>query len=274
MTALVGFLVVTAVTVFAALATAGWKHRVTRDPTFEVEAVAGRQVGILSSLAGFAVTGLVFLVTQAHAVPNATGTAFTTVLAMFVVAYMGYFSSSLLFSNVSHRTDDVRFDLAAAQYAGAAITLFSVFLGWFALRPLFQAFGLTTIADLVGWMLVGAVVVGYGVLASALYRTGYASARVTLVMPLFAAIGTAVYGALVNVVAPDLRSSEATLVLTIASFTLGVPAFLAINILPIAAHRESLVPILAERWHLAIVGYAQAVLVMVGFLLLAIMGAA
>ena len=50
----------------------------------------------------------------------------------------------------------------AAQYAGASISLFSVFLGWFALKPLFETFGLTTIANLTDWLLVGAVVVRYG----------------------------------------------------------------------------------------------------------------
>jgi len=42
--------------------------------------------------------------------------------------------------------------------------------------------------------------------------------------------------------------------------------------LPIAANRERLAPILAERWHLAIVAYAQGVMVLTGFLLLAVLG--
>ena len=76
------------------------------------------------------------------------------------------------------------------------ISLFSVFLGWFALKPLFETFGLTRIADLMGWLLVGALVVGYGLLASALYRSGYASARLTVLLPVFAIVGTLAYAGL------------------------------------------------------------------------------
>jgi hypothetical protein len=191
------------------------------------------------------------------------------------VAYMGYFSSSVLFANVARRpAEDAPFDLAAAQYAGASISLFSVFLGWFALKPLFETFGLTTIADLTGWLLIGAVVVGYSQLASALYRSGYASARLTLLLALFATIGTLAYAILIGVLAPGLRSSEATLNLTVVAFIAGVPAYGAMTILPIAATRERLVPILADRWHLAVIAYAEGVTVLIGFLLLAVLGLA
>jgi hypothetical protein len=154
MAAVVGFLVAATLTIAAAVWVAGPRYEVKRDPTFEIADVAARHVTILGGLAGFAVAGLVFLVTQARNVPDPAGTSFTTVLAMFVVAYMGYFSSSLLFANVSHPVQDAVFDLAAAQYAGASISLFSVFLGWFALVPLFETFGLETVAEIVGWLLL------------------------------------------------------------------------------------------------------------------------
>jgi hypothetical protein len=207
MAAVIGFLVVATIAIAATLRAAGPHHVVRRDPTFELGDVAGRLVGVLSALAGFAVSGLVFMVTQARNVPDPAGIAFTTVLAMFVVAYMGYLSSGLLFANVSHQTDDdAIFDLGAAQYAGASISLFSVFIGWFALRPLFETFGLSAIAQLLGWLLGGALVVGYGLLASALHRTGYASIRLTVQLPLFAVIGTLAYAIVVGIVAPGLRA--------------------------------------------------------------------
>jgi hypothetical protein len=274
MAAVVGYLIAATIAIAAALVVAGPHHTVKRDPTFEIGDVAARQVGIMSALAGFAVTALVFLVTQSRNVPDPSSTTFTTVLAMIVVAYMGYFSSSLLFANVSHRAEDTVFDLAAAQYAGASISLFSVFLGWFALRPLFEAFGLTQIAELVGWLLIGALVVGYGLLASALHRSGYASARLTVLLPVFAVAGTLAYALVVAVLAPSARSPEATLNLTIVAFIAGVPAYTAMTILPIAATRERLVPILADRWHLAVIAYAEGSMVLVGFLMLSVLGLA
>ena len=229
---------------------------------------------ILGGLAGFAVTGVIFLVTQARNVPDPGGNAFTTVLAMFVVAYMGYFSSSLLFANVSHPAQDTTFDLAAAQYAGASISLFSVFLGWFALVPLFEAFQLTRIADLVSWLLIGALVVGYGQLASALHRSGYASVRLAVLLAEFAIIATLVYGVVIGVLAPGLRSDEATLALTHVAFLVGVPAYAIHTILPIAARGLTLRAILAKRWHLAVIAYAEATMVLIGFVLLSIHGLA
>jgi hypothetical protein len=274
MAAVLGYLIISTVAIGAALLVAGPHHVVRRDPTFELERVSDRLVEILSALTGFAVTGLIFLVTQANQVPDPNGTAFTAVLAMFVVAYMGYYSSGVLIANVSQHAKGPTFDLAAAQYAGASISLFSVILGWFALKPLFETFGLTTIAGLTGWLLVGATVGGYGLLASALYRTGYASARLTLLVALFAVAGTVVYAVVIGVVAPGLRSPEATLDLTIVAFVGGVAAYFAMTMLPVAARRERLAPILADRWHLAIIAYAQGVTVLIGFLLLAVLGLA
>jgi hypothetical protein len=270
----VGYLIVATLAVAAALLAAGPHHVVRRDPTFELADVAARHVPILGALAAFAVTAIVFLVTQARNVPDPASISFTTVLAMFVVAYMGYFSSSVLYANVSHRAEDMTFDLAAAQYAGASISLFSVFFGWLALKPLFETFGLTTIAALTGWLLIGAVVVAYGLLATALYRSGYASARLSAILGLLALIGTSAYAIVIGVFAPGLRSAEATLNLTIIAFIAGIPAYGAMTILPIAAHRERFAPILADRWHLAVVAYAEGVMVLVGFLLLAVLGLA
>jgi uncharacterized membrane protein len=274
MAAVVGYLVAGTVSIVAALWVAGPRYAVRRDPTFELSDVSARLVGVMSALAGFAVTALVFLVTQARNLPDPTSTSFTTVLAMIVVAYMGYFSSSLLFANVSHRVDDSIFDLAAAQYAGASISLFSVFVGWFALKPLFETFGLIRVADLVGWLLVGALVVGYGLLASALFRSGYASARLTALLPVLALVATVAYAIGIGLFAPGLRSPEATLNLTVVAFVVGVPAYTTMTILPILARRERLAAILADRWHLAVIAYAQGAMVLIGFLLLGVLGLA
>ncbi|HEU0234994.1 MAG TPA: hypothetical protein VFR14_01000 [Candidatus Limnocylindrales bacterium] len=274
MIAAIGFAFAATLSIAVALAVAGPRHEVRRDPTFELADVAARLVGVLSALAGFAVTGIVFLVTQAGNVAAPTGTPFTTVLAMFVVAYMGYFVSSLLFANVSHRAEAAVFDLAAAQYAGASISLFFVFIGWLALRPLFETFGLRSIAELTGWFLIGAVVVGAGLLTTSLHRSGYTSVRTTVLLPVIAASATIAYAVVVAVAAPTLRSPEAALNLTVIAFGVGVPAYAVMTILPILARHERAAAVLARRWHLAVVAYAEGAMVLVGFLLLAVLGLA
>jgi hypothetical protein len=94
----------------------------------------------------------------------------------------------------------------------------------------------------------------------------------TALLPLLAVLGTAAYGLFVAVVAPGLRSPDSTLDLTVTAFIVGVPAFLAMTVLPIAAHHERLEPILAERWHIVVIAYAQGAMILIGFLLLAVLG--
>jgi hypothetical protein len=274
MPAVAGAVVVAVVAIAISLVLAGPRHVVVRDPTFELKDVASRHVTVLGALAGFAVTAIVFLVTQARSMPDPSGDALTTVLAMFVVAYMGYWSSSVLYANVSHQADDPVFDLAAAQYAGASITLFSLLLGWFALKPLFEAFELDRIASLAGWLLAGAAVVSFGFLAAALHRSGYASSRQIAVLGGLAVAGALGWAVLVGVLAPQLRAPDATLDLTVLAFAVGLPAYAALTVLPVLARNERLTPVLAERWHLAIIAYAQGVTVLVAFLLLSILGLA
>ena len=274
MAAVIGYLVIAGIAIGAALLVVGPHHRALRDPTFDLEKVSDRLGGILSALTGFAVTGLIFLVTQSRNVPDPNGTSFTAVLAMFVVAYMGYFSSAVSVANVSRPETDPVFDLPAAQYAGASISLFSVLLGWFALKPLFETFGLTAIAGLTGWLLLGVAVGAFALLASALHRTGYASGRTATLLGVFAVVGTAAYAIVIDVLAPALRSADATLALTLVAFVGGVVAYVAMTMLPIAARREGWAAILADRWHLAVIAYAQAVTVLIGFLLLAVLGLA
>jgi len=40
--------------------------------------------------------------------------------------------------------------------------IFTVIIGWLALRPLFETFGLTRLAQLAGWLLVVSAAAGYG----------------------------------------------------------------------------------------------------------------
>lgn len=271
MAVIAAYLVAATLAVAVALALAGPRRRVARDPTLELKDVANRHVGILGALSGFAVTGIVFLVTQSRNVPDPTGTPFTTVLAMFVVGYMGYFSSSLLYANISQAADDPAFDLAAAQYASASTSLFAVLFGWFALKPLFETFGLTAIAALTGWFLLGAVIVSYGFLASALHRSGFVAGRLLVAMPALAMAGAAAY-ALVVAAVPGLRTATTTLELTVIAFALGIPAYATLTVLPVLARDERRAAVLGERWHLAVVMYAQSVIVLITFLLLAVIG--
>jgi hypothetical protein len=269
----VGWAAAAAIAVTVLLVAAGPRRAIRRDPTFAADEVAGRHVSILGALAGFAVTAIVLLVTQARNLPSASGVPFTTLLTMFVVAYMGYLSASLLFGAVSQRDEPGPFDLAAAQFAGASIALYSVFIGWLALKPLFEAFALAEVATLAGWLVTGAVIAGFAQLASALHRSGYADVRLLGVLGAATLAGALAWLAL-GAAAPGLRSPDATLQLTIVAFVAGLPAYAALSALPIAARSERLAPVLAERWHLVLLAYAQVATMTIAFLVLAVLGVA
>jgi hypothetical protein len=55
---------------------------------------------------------------------------------------------------------------------------------------------------------------------------------------------------------------------------IGVPAYVAQIIPPIAAHRERLARFLATRRHIAVIAYAEATMVPIGVLLLSVLGLA
>lgn len=269
MTVVLGYLIAASVAVIGGLLVTGRGYVVRPDPEFDIHEPSGRLVGVLGALAGFAVTGIVFLVTQAHAGADPASPALTTVLALFVLADFGYISSMLLFANVAARASASPFDLRAAQYAGGYVTLSStVFVGWFALRALFETFGLTTMAGLMGWFLIAALVGGFGLLGTALYRTGYATARTSVLLPLLALIVVAAYGFVVGVVAPALGSADATLTVIVLAFGVGGLLQVAMTALPIAAGQQRLVPTLLRRWHLVVIAYAESAMVIQGLLLL------
>ncbi len=272
MVAALGYLIAIGVAIPIAWRVAGLRYQVTPDPSFEPTEVSGRSVSILGGLAGFAVTGVVLIVAQTSS-SGRDGAELTTVLAMFVVAYVGLLSTGVQFANVSG-TVRAPFDLPAALYVGTAISQYFIFIGWFALRPLFQAFGLTEMADIAGWLLVAANIVGYGGLASSLYRSGYANLRTIGILPLIAAGVAVAYVVAVRLLVPGGVVPGATLTLTLVGFIPGAAMSGLLAILPILAGHERLGRVLAERWHLVIVGYTISVMVLVELLLVSVLGIA
>jgi hypothetical protein len=270
-----GYLIAAAAAIVPALLVTGRGYVVRPDPDFDAHEPSGRLVGVLGTLAGFAVTGIVFLVTQANRIVDASGTGFTTALALFVLADFGYVSSSLLFASVWARKDASGFHLPAAQYAGAYVTMSStIFVGWFALRALFETFGLSAMTELMGWFLIAALAGGHGLLGTALYRSGYATARTAVLLPAFALLVTAGYGVVTGVVAPSLRVPDATMTIIVLAFVIGGVLQVSMTVLPLIARQERFLPFLLRRWHFVVVVYAKAAMVIQGMLLLSAFGLA
>jgi len=250
-------------------AAAGLRRQAVADANYQPEA-SSRYVSIMGGLAGFAVTGIVLLVGQTSNLAKSGGD-FTNVLAMFVVAYMGLLSVSIQFANVS----DVRapFDLGAAQLTVATISLYFIYMGWFALRPLFQAFGLASMADISSWLLVVANLAGYPLLGAALVRGGFARVRETVLLGAIGLIAAVAYVVVVRVLIPGGHVPDGTLVLTLMAFLPGAVMYGVASALPAVA-QSRLAPMLQERWHLVVLAYAVIVVVLVELLLVSVLGLA
>jgi hypothetical protein len=260
---------------------AGQRFVVARDPTVNLAELGGRHVGILSGLAGYSVTGMVLLVTLGRSLTDNTSTAYTTVVTMFFVAWMAFSATAFLFINLTERPatpdagddDRPRFDVTAAQFAGAAVTLeFAFGLGWLALRPLFLAFGLHRLADLMIIVSIAVALASYGLVAHHLQRSGYGAGRVLVTIPALAIVATLAYAAVASLL--GLRSADGTLNLVIVGFCGGAVAFFALTTLIVSAVRERSARFLARYGRYLVLAYAQAVVLLVGFLLVSILGVA
>jgi len=279
MTIVIGYVVAVVVTVVALWLVAGRNFKVVRDPQVNLAELGGRHFGILSGLAGYAVTGMVLLVTLGRTLPNTSDTAYTTVVTMFFISWMAYAGTAFLFANLADPkpgpdlSKPDSFDTAAAQFAGGAATLeFAFGLGWLALRPLFQAFGLSRLADLVAFVSVAIAFASYGLVAHHLNRSGYGPTRVIVAIPLLTIVATFAYGAVVGML--GLRSEDATLDLIVAGFCVGAVAFFALLTMTAATVHGGARRFLARYGAYFVLAFVQANVLLVGFLLLAVLGLA
>lgn len=265
MVAVVGFIVGTVTAVLVGWSTFGHGQVLTRDPTFDPVEVGRRYVTVLGGLAGFAVTGMVLLVTFGRSVPGADNPSFTAVVAMFLVAYVGFLGVSILFANI-HGADVGPIDVQAAMFAGGTTMVwFTIGIGWLALVPLFDTVGLHRLSDLAGWLLLSSTVASYSLNAVHLYRTGLVSGRLSLLIPVMSVTVVLAYAIVLAVF--EIEPVDATLSLTVAALVIGLPAYAGIAVLPAVARQQRLEPVVAIAAPLGVFILAQGCTVLVGLLI-------
>jgi hypothetical protein len=274
-----GYLIAAAIAVVAIWIVAGRNFVCQRDSSVNLSDIAGKHVGIMSGLSGYAVTGMVLLVTLGRSISDPSSTTYTTVVTMFFISWMAFAGTAFLYANVSDHDPDARreprhgFDVPAAQFAGAAGTLEVAFsMGWLALRPLFQAFGLERLADIAAPILVVVAFASYALVAHHLHRSGYGPARIVVAIGAFAALATLAYAAIAGVF--GLRTEDATLDVIVVGFSVGVFAFSGFIVLNILGAYERTATYLARFGSYIVVAYVQSVVVLVGFILLGVLGLA
>lgn len=189
-------------------------------------------VPVMAGLAGFAITGVVLLVGLNRTAHVETGPLGRVVL-MFVVAYLFYIGTAFLISYLPH--PDSSGDLVPRIHFSLATSIEyrTVFLSWFALRPLLEVHHLDAPARILGVLLPVSLVLGSTIVAMAAEGLGlirvletYWSAAVATVLALALAGAAALW--------PALRSEDSTLAMTLVIFALNSVGLAVAALTPLA----------------------------------------
>jgi hypothetical protein len=197
---------------------------------WDLREVAGRMVVIAGGLAGFAVTGMVLLVTLARDKADVQTDAFNATVFMFLTAYLFFVSSAFLFAFLP-KADASGEEPARVQFGVAANLMFrSVMIVWFALRPLMQTFGFDVLSDYAGGAITFSLALGGVFVLALLYGIGVITIRETIILPAIATVVWVTTSILALTVFPDLQSTKSSLYLTAALYGLNVLTFLHFSV--------------------------------------------
>ena len=233
---------------------------------------AKQHVTIMGGLAGFAVTGIVLIVSFANNHAGAAAAARDTVVVMFVVAYFYYVGNAFLISYAPNPATAgdvvprVHFSLAST------IEYRTLFVSWFALMPLLEANGLVQPARVLSYLLPASLMLGSSIIAMAADGLGLVRLRETYIS---AAIGTGLallYGALAWYVLPGLRSPDASLVVTIAVFLINGLGYAMAALTPLAAHHPAVAQFYGRYGRQLVLIDMQLTMTVLAFLWLAVAG--
>jgi hypothetical protein len=252
---------------------AGRNSRVAgRNMLWNLADAAGRQVIIVGGLAGFAVTGIVLLVSLARDRADIASDSFNATVFMFLTAYLFFVASAFLFSFLP-RIDPDGEQPARIQFVMAGnLEYRSVLLAWFALRPLMQTFGLDTLADLTAGAITASMLLGSLFGMAIFHGIGVITFREVLLLPLLSAAAMISVAMLSNSVLPELKSTQSTLYLTGALYGLNALTFGNYALGLLSSMVEGIGRRIGRYFRLVCVADLQATMILVAFLWMAVMG--
>lgn len=230
-------------------------------------------VSIMGGLAGFAVTGIVLLVSLARDRSTIAAASFDTVLVMFIVAYFYYVGNAFLISYLPH--PDTSGDLVPRVHFSLASTIEyrTLFVSWFALRPLLETFGLDRAANVLAVLLPLSLALGSVVIAMAADGLGLMRLKETYIS---AAIGTSlalVYAGIVQLVAPDAGTANSALYLTIVVFCVNGAGFALAALTALSPRYPGLEGFYVRHGRKIVIADMQLTMLTLTFLWLAVVGA-
>ena len=273
MWAVLGF-VTAAIIGLATVLVAGGRGSPRRDDfPWALDEVSKLHVAIVGTLAGFAFTAVVLVVTLARDTTAAAKIALDTAIVMFLVAYLYWVGSAFLISYLPHvRTSG---DFVQRVHFSLASTLEyrTVFLSWFALLPLLQANGLGRLTPVLYFLLPASLFLGSLLLSMATDGLGLMRVREIYFS---AAIGTGLallYCALVAFAFPIARSPYSSLYLAVVIFCVNGAGFALATLTPLSPMYAKVKRFYDRYGRQIIIADMHLTMVSLTFLWLAVVGA-
>ena len=229
-------------------------------------------VTIMGGLAGFAVTGIVLLVGLAHGRSDIAAASFDTVVVMFIVAYFYYVGNAFLISYLPH--PGTSGDLVPRVHFSLASTIEyrTLFVSWFALRPLLDTYGLHRPADILAVLLPLSLAIGSVVLAMAADGLGLMRLKETYVSAGVATTLALIYAGIVQLVAPNASTANSALYLTIVIFCINGAGFSLAALTPLSPRYAGLERFYERHGRHIVIADMQLTTVALTFLWLAVVG--
>jgi hypothetical protein len=271
MSALIGYLVVTILTGAIVGRLTGWTAPpAPRRTTLDLADTARKVQSVLSSLAGFAVTSLVLLITLSGSRLDMQVEHNVDLIALLVVAYLGFVVGAIMYAHTDPVVTPYGLDLLAAEHAVASGQFFrSIVSGWMALGPLVAVLAIDRLTNFVLALLLLAVLGGWIFHAANLATLGFGERRFAFAAPTVGLAGAVVWAAAAQAV-PPLRATDSVLWLVAVGAVLGASAHFFFHATRLAGDAF---PAWLGRWmRLIVLADAHADVVYVAFLWLALAG--
>jgi hypothetical protein len=200
-----------------------------------LEEVSKLHVGIVGSLAGFAFTGVVLVVTLVRDRPAAAQVSLDTVIIMFLVAYLYWIGAAFLISYLPHVGTSGDFVQRVHFSLASTIEYRTVFLSWFALLPLLQANDLAQLVPVLYILLPVSLVLGSLLLSMATDGLGLLRISETYFSAVVGTVLALGYAAIVTFVVPDARSPYSALDLAVVIFFVNGAGFALAALTPLSS---------------------------------------
>jgi hypothetical protein len=270
--AVLGFLIAATVGLTVVLG-AGRRAAVQRnDYPWLLDEVSKLHVMVVGTLAGFAFTGVVLVVSLARDRSGAALVSLDTVITMFLIAYLFCIGVAFLISYLPHAgtsgdlVQRIHFSLAST------IEYRTVFLSWFALLPLLQANDLGRLVPILYVLLP--VSLGLGSILLAMSTDGLGLLRIGEIY-FSAAVGTVLslgYAALVAFAAPSARSPYSALSFAVVIFFLNGAGFALAALTPLFPRYAGIKRFYERYGRQIVIADMHLTMVSLAFLWLAVVG--